>query len=332
MKTIALSSPSTLETLKIEDREVAPPGPGQITVKWRASSLNFHDYLVVAGRLPAPAGRIPLSDAAGEVIAIGPGVTRWSVGDKVMSLFFPEWFEGKGDARVVRIVAGDSVDGYATEQSTLSAEAVTGIPDGYSYAEAATLPCAALTAWHIVVEAFATRPGDSVLIEGTGGLSIFALQFARACGARVFATTSSDEKAERLKALGADAVVNYKTDPKWGETIYKLSGGVHHIVDVGGPATLTQSIAAAKVGGDVAIVGVLGGRSAEVLLPTVFFKQLRLQGVSVGSRAHQRNMVAGIETNGIKPLIDSRFALDALAPAFRHQLTHQHFGKIVIEY
>lgn len=322
-----------LDKLAIVERSTPRPQSGEVVVRWHATSLNFHDYLVAVGGIPVPADRIPMSDGAGEIIAVGEGVKRWEVGDKVMSLFFPNWIEGKATFPKMKGVSGETVDGYMAEESCLPASALTDIPNGYSYAEAATLPCAALTAWRALFTEGNMKAGDTVLIEGTGGMSIFALQLAKAAGAKVFATTSSDEKAERLKAMGAAEVLNYKQDEKWGKTLFKMTGGgVDHVLDIGGGSTMVQSIEAAKIGGHVVSIGILGHRKGEITFPKLFFKQLYLTGIAVDSRESQEAMVRGINELGIRPIIDKSFAFDELADAFRYQESGKHFGKIVLEW
>lgn len=334
MKAVTVAKPGGLENLKVVEKQSVEPGPGEILVRWHATSLNYHDYLVGVGGIPVFDGRIPMSDGAGEVKAIGKGVLDWRVGDKVMSLFFPNWTEGRPTLTKMMAVSGETVDGYIVEESCLPATAVTRIPKGYSYAEAATLPCAALTAWRGLMVEGGLTAGQSVLIEGTGGMSIFALQLAKAAGARVFATTSSEEKAERLKEMGADAVVNYREDERWGKTIAKLSGGgVDHVLDVGGGSTMRQSIEACKIDGHISSIGILsGGRKGEITFPKLFFKHIRLIGIAVGSREMQNDMVNAIEINGIKPMIDKSFEMEQLGEAFQYQGAGKHFGKIVVEY
>jgi NADPH:quinone reductase-like Zn-dependent oxidoreductase len=333
MRVISINKPISLDTITVTEALEPKPGRGEILVRWRASSLNYHDYLVANGSLPVEDGRIPMSDGAGDVIATGEGVSKWRVGDKVMSTFFPNWLEGQATKAKTRAVTGDTVDGCAVEKSCVSQDSLTAIPHKYSYAEAATLPCAALTAWRALVVEGRLQAGDTVLIEGSGGVSVFALQIAKAAGAFVYATTSSDHKAERLTQLGADKVINYKSDLKWGATINKLSdGGVDHVLDIGGHATLANSINAARVGGHISLIGVLGGFTAELMLPKMFSKQLRMTGISVGSADMQNAMVNAINTSGIRPIIDRSFGLEELGAAFRYQETGQHFGKIVIEY
>ncbi len=323
-----------LNNLKIIERPSPTPAAGEILVRWHATSLNFHDYLVAVGGIPVPAERIPMSDGAGEIISVGEGVANWKSGDKVMSMFFPNWIDGKPTTEKTRFISGETVDGFITEESCVSASSVTRIPIGYTYAEAATLPCAALTAWRGLMVEGSLQAGDKVLIEGTGGMSIFALQLAKMAGAKVYATTSSDEKAERLRSMGAEAVVNYREDERWGKTIFKMTGGgVDHVLDVGGGSTMVNSIEAAAIGGSVISIGILGdGRKGSITFPKLFFKHLRLTGIAVGSRLMQEKMVEAIEISGMKPVIDKSFAFDELGDAFRYQATGKHFGKIVLEW
>ncbi len=334
MKSVVVKSPGGWDNLQIIDQPSKDPKANEVKVRWHATSLNYHDYLVGAGAIPVLDGRIPMSDGAGEIIAVGSDVGDWSVGDRVMSLFFPGWHDGAPGFRKIVGVSGETMDGYITEESCLPAASVTRIPTGYSYAEAATLPCAALTAWNGLMHATQTKMGDKVLIEGTGGMSIFGLQFALAAGAEVYATTSSPAKAERLTEMGVESVVNYKEDPKWGKTIFRLSdGGVDHTLDVGGGSTMSQSIEAAKIGGHITAIGILsGGRKGSITFPKLFFKFITMTGIAVGSRVMQEEMVSAIESSGIKPIIDKSFAFDQLAEAFRYQESGQHFGKIVLEW
>ena len=334
MKSVIVKKPGGLDNLAILEKAAPTPKAGEILVKWHATSLNFHDYLVAIGGIPVPDGRIPMSDGAGEIIALGEGVYDWKVGDKVMSLFFQNWLDGRPTLKKMILVNGETIDGFITEQSCVPASSVTAIPEGYTYAEAATLPCAAATAWRGLMVEGNLKAGESVLIQGSGGMSIAALQFAKAAGAKVYATTSSPEKAERLKAMGATEVVNYKEDTRWGKTILKLSGGgVDHVLDVGGGSTMKQSIEAVKIDGHISSIGILGnGRKGEITFPKLFFKHIRLIGIAVGSKEMQQNMVNAININGIKPIIDKSFAFDQLADAFRYQESGQHFGKIVLEW
>lgn len=333
MKAITVKSPGGLDNLAIVEQDQPKPKAHEVLVKWHATSLNYHDYLVAVGAIPVQDGRIPMSDGAGEIVEIGSDVYNWKVGDKVMSLFFPGWTDGDAELRKIAGVSGETIDGYMTEMSCVSAESLSAIPDEYSYAEAATLPCAGLTAWNGLMNTGKLQAGQTVLIEGTGGMSMLGLQIAQAAGARVYATTSSPEKAERLKSMGCEAVVNYKEDERWGKTIYKMSGGIDHVLDVGGGSTMKQSIEAARIGGYITAIGILsGGRKGEITFPKLFFKFITMKGIAVGSRKMQEEMVKAVNVNGIKPIIDKSFAFDQLADAFRYQESGKHFGKIVLEW
>jgi NADPH:quinone reductase-like Zn-dependent oxidoreductase len=321
------------DRVSAEKRAVPEPGPGEVTVRLRASSLNYHDYAVVSGMWGPSEPRIPMSDGAGEVTSIGSGVTEFAVGDAVVSTFFPTWHDGQAEVIGFATVPGDGIDGYAREAVTRPATAFTRAPAGWDHAEAATLTTAGLTAWRALHEDGRLKAGETVLIQGSGGVSVFALQFAKMAGATVIATSSSDEKLARLKALGADHLINYKQDPAWGETARRITGGrgVDHVIEVGGPGTLEQSMEAAKVGGHVSVIGILTGVAGPLQVVPALLKQLRLQGVLVGSRRQQSDMVRAIDASGMKPVIDRRYPLDALVEAFRHQESNRHFGKICLE-
>ena len=334
IRCIRAGAPAGLDTLlPAAAEDPGQPGPGQIRVKLAASSLNYHDFAVVTGMIPAAAGRIPMSDGAGTVEAVGAGVTQVKSGDLVVSTFFPDWIDGSPPATAFRGVPGDGIDGYAVEAVVASELAFTRVPKGYSVAEAAPLTCAGLTAWRALFVDNAVQPGSTVLIQGSGGVSVFALQFAKAAGAHVIATSSSDAKLERLKSLGADQLINYKEVPAWGAKVLELTGGagVDCVVEIGGAGTLDQSMMATRVGGHVALIGVLAGFAGPVQTALLMAKNLRVQGLTVGSRAQQLAMVAGIEANGIKPVISDHFPLERLADAFRHQAANAHFGKIVMD-
>jgi NADPH:quinone reductase-like Zn-dependent oxidoreductase len=332
MKVAAVKKPGGLGNLIIENRPDPKPRAGEVLVRVRASSLNYHDFIVALGGIPTPDGRIPMSDGAGEVVAVGEGVTKWKTGDKVISLFFPNWQSGQVEAAGFASVPGDGADGFGCELYAGPETAFTRMPKGWAFVEAATLPCAALTAWRGMYVETRTKPGDWVLVQGTGGVSIFALQFAKATGARVIATSSSEAKMEKLRALGADHVINYKETPDWGKKAFELTGGrgVDEVVEIGGPGTMAQSINACRPGGHISLIGVLTGVSGEVPTAALFSRNITLSGITVGSRRHQEDMVDAIDATGFKPVIDSRFPLDQIAAAFAHQASQQHFGKIVL--
>jgi NADPH:quinone reductase-like Zn-dependent oxidoreductase len=331
MTTVALGDVPGLDTLRFGP-ENAPSAParGEILVRVQASSLNYHDYNVAIGRLPSKAGRILLADGAGVVEAVGEDVTEFRVGDSVVSCFFPQWLDGEPTIADFSTTPGDGVDGYARRHVVRPAHWFTHAPKGMTAMEAATLPTAALTAWRALVVNGEIKAGDSVLVLGTGGVSIFALQFARIMGATVIATSSSDAKLEKVKALGAEQVVNYKQVPEWGKAVRDMTDGrgVDHVIEVGGPATLPQSITACRIGGHIALIGVLTGIGGQVPTAALMGRQQRLQGITVGSRRHQQDMVRALDAAALKPVIDRSFDLADLVAAFRYEEAGSHFGKI----
>lgn len=333
-KAIVVQTGGGFDKVTVATREAPPPAAGEITVRLHASSLNYHDYAVVSGMWGPVEPRIPMADGAGVVEAVGPGVAEFKPGDHVVSTFFPTWIDGEPQVEGFATVPGDGVDGYARERVTAPANAFTLAPKGFTHAEAATLTTAALTAWRALHDDGHIKSGQTVLVQGTGGVSIFALQFAKAAGATVIATSSGRAKLDRLAALGADHLINYREDLAWGETARKLTGGrgVDHVVDVAGPGTLEQSMAAVRVGGHVSVIGILTGLSGPLPLVPALIKQVRLQGVLVGSRRQQQDMVRAIDANGIKPVIDKSFPLEDMVAAFRHQESNTHFGKICLEF
>ena len=314
-------------------REAVAPRAGEIKVRLHANSLNYHDFSVVSGMWGPTEPRIPMADGAGVVLEVGEGVTEFSVGDHVVSTFFPTWLAGEPLVEGFATTPGDGVDGYAREVVTAMANAFTLAPKGWSHIEASTLTTAALTAWRALMSDDALKPGDTVLIQGTGGVSIFALQFAKMAGATVIATSSKDEKLERLKSFGADHLINYKKTPLWGNVVREITNhqGVDHVIEVGGPATLEQSMTAARIGGHISVIGILTGLGGEISIVSALIKQLRLQGVLVGNRTQQQEMIKAINANNMRPVIDKVFALENIVEAFRYQETNQHFGKICLE-
>lgn len=333
MKAATLKKPGGLDNIVIVDRDTPKPGAGEVLVKVAASSLNYHDYAVALGSIPVADGCILMSDGAGEVVEAGAGTTRFKPGDKVISTFFPNWTSGTGTATRRTGVPGDQADGFAAEYVACPETALTRMPKGYSFAEAATLPCAALTAWRSLMVATQTKPGDVVLVQGTGGVSIFALQFAKAAGATVIATSSSNEKLQRLVELGADHVINYRETPEWGKAALAITGGhgVDAVVEVGGVGTLAQSITAARAGGHIGLIGILTGISGEVPTGALMRKNIVLTGITVGNHDDQEAMIRAIEASDIKPVIDRHYPLEKLAEAFAYQASQKHFGKIVLD-
>lgn len=335
MKAIRTGATAGLDHLVLADAaDPGAPGPGAIRVRLHANSLNYHDYAVAIGVIPASAGRILMSDGAGVVEAVGEGAQEFAVGDHVISCFFPLWMGGPPPHGNFSHVPGDGIDGYARESVVVPEKWFTRAPKGWSHTEAATLPCAALTAWRALVVEGNLKAGDSVLILGTGGVGVFALQFAKLMGATAIITSSSDEKLERAKAMGADHTINYRTRPDWGKEVLRLTGarGVDHVLEIGGPGTLPQSILAARVGGHISLIGILTGISGEVPTLSMIAKQIKLQSIAVGSRRHQVDMVRALEASNIRPVIDKTFPLAATADAFRYEVGATHFGKICVEF
>jgi len=335
MRSVTLAKPGGLEQLNLKDSaEPGEPGRGEIRVRIHACSLNFHDYKVVMGAIPTEDQRIPMADGAGVVEAIGEGVSEFKVGDHVVSTFFPEWLTGPAPIDNFSTTPGDGQDGYAREQVVRPTNWFTHAPRGYTHAEAATLTTAGLTAWRALVVDGGLKAGDTVLTLGTGGVSVFALQIAKMMGARVISTSSSDEKLERLTALGADYTINYKTTSSWGAKVQELTNGVgvDHVIEVGGPGTLSESIDAVCIGGQIALIGTLTGGAGDVPTAKFMTKQARLQGLIVGSRIHQQEMIRAIEANDMHPVIDRSFALEEIADAFRYEESGKHFGKICLEF
>lgn len=337
MKAVVVRAPGGLERLEVcELPDPGAPGAGQIRVAVHATSLNFHDLMVADGSIPAADGRVLMADAGGVVEAVGPGVTEFQVGDAVVSCFFPQWQDGAPFAAVTRFrgTPGDGIDGFACEYVVRSATAFTRAPRGWSHAEAATITTAGLTAWRALVVDGPLQPGERVLLQGTGGVSIAALQLAKAMGAEVLQTSASDAKLERARILGADHTINYQQTPEWGQRALDLTDGqgVDHVLEVGGPATLAQSITAVRAGGHIALIGVLTGRQGTLSNILAITKQIRLQGLIVGTRRQQQDYIAALELNDLRPVIDRSFALEELADAFRWQQANRHFGKIVVQW
>lgn len=335
MKAMHIRNPATLDSLELADlMDPGVPGPGQIRVRLHANSLNYHDYAVAKGLIPTQDRRIPMSDGAGIVEAIGAGVSEFAAGDHVVSCFFPYWQDGTPPHGNFSHVPGDGLDGFACEAVVCPATWFTLAPKGYSHAEAATLPCAALTAWRALVVEGGLKAGDTVLILGTGGVAIFALQFAKMMGATAIITSSSDAKLDRARAMGADHTLNYKTNPEWGKAVLDLTGGrgADHVLEIGGPGTLPQSIIACRIGGHIALIGILTGLGGEVPTLHMMVKQIKLQGIIVGSRQHQLDMIRALDANpAFRPVVDRTFPLADLAAAFRHEEGATHFGKICVE-
>jgi NADPH:quinone reductase-like Zn-dependent oxidoreductase len=324
-----------LDALRRIDRPAAKPGAGQVLVRVRATSLNYRDLAVVQGTYPGPPNAgpsIPLSDGAGEVAEVGEGVRRFKKGDRVAATFFQVWVDGVPPGPLVAL-GGPGVDGMLSEYVVLDEDGLVAVPDGMSFEEAATLPCAAVTAWHaLFVAGKPIGPGHTVLVQGTGGVSIFALQFARAAGARVIATSSSDEKLDHARKMGAFGLINYKKTPDWEKEAQRLTGGrgVDCVVEVGGSGTLQKSLEAVGFGGKVTLIGVLTGPPGGAGLHPLMFKGASTIGIFVGSRAMFEAMLKAMTVNAIKPVIDRTFDFDHARDAYQYLKDGKHFGKVVI--
>lgn len=324
-----------IDNLALVEQEIPKPRPNEVLVKFHAASLNYRDMMVVSGtynpRMKLPA--VPFSDGAGEAVAIGSAVTKWNVGDRVMPIFAQGWIDGEPseEKRRTSLGAGAQWQGVLREYGAFNEEGLVRIPEHLNYEEAAALPCAAITAWHALAVSGQLKAGETVLTLGTGGVSIFAMQFAKLFGARVISTSSSDEKLVRLKELGADEVINYKTREDWDSAVLELTGkrGVDHVVEVGGAGTLARSINAVRVGGHIALIGALEAAGDFSYLP-IFMKSIRVQGIFTGSRAMFEEMNRAIELAKLKPVIDKVFPFDEVREALKYMEDGSHFGKIVI--
>jgi NADPH:quinone reductase-like Zn-dependent oxidoreductase len=334
MKAYELQGPTGIDGMMLVDKAVPTPGPGQVLVRLKAATLNYRDLLTVKGgygsRQKFPL--IPGSDGAGVVESVGSGVKDFAPGDRVIGSFFEGWLGGEPSEVKMRTSLGGAVDGVLCEYRIWPSQALVRTPDHLSDAEAAALPCAGLTAWSAVVKLGNIRPGQTVLTQGTGGVSIFALQFAKMLGARVIATSSSEAKIERLKQLGADITINYRTTPEWGKLVRQQTGrGVDLVVEVGGVGTLNESIRATRIGGSIAFIGVLAGQpQAEPRISLMVMQQQRLQGTTVGSVEDLQAMADAIAINRMKPVMDKTFAFAQAREAFAYMASGAHFGKVAI--
>jgi NADPH:quinone reductase-like Zn-dependent oxidoreductase len=319
------------DSLIVKESEIPRPVRGEVLVRVRASSLNFRDLIIFAGQYQPSVrmGRVPLSDGAGEIEALGEGVKRFRVGDKVVNCFFPNWFGGTLNAPGEQWVVDH--DGWLTEYKVVNAESLVAMPPHMSFEEGATLSCAAVTAWSALA---GVRAGDVVLTQGTGGVSLFAVQLATALGARVISTTSSHQKAEMLRRLGAHDVIDYNATPEWGDAVRELTSGrgVDRVVEVGGPATLPQSMKASAVGGEISIIGVLAGHEGSVDFMTMFRSRVGFRAVTVGRRRDLEDMCRAMQQHGIRPVIDSVHAFDDANAAITHFGARNITGKVVIQH
>ncbi|HKD68121.1 MAG TPA: NAD(P)-dependent alcohol dehydrogenase [Candidatus Binataceae bacterium] len=321
--------------LALVDRPKPVPGPGEVLIRVRATSLNYRDLLTVRGRMGGATkpGLIPLSDGAGEVAEVGAGVSRVRVGDRVAAIFNPAWISGRARSGMAdSSLGGGTTDGMLREYALLHESAVVHMPEHLSFEEAATLPCAGVTAWNALVPTGRVAAGDTVVVQGTGGVSIFGLQFARLCGARVIATTGSEGKMARLRELGADEVINYKTTPQWDQRVMELTSGegANHILDVGGAGTLAPALQAIAAGGFITVIGLLTGVGGEINPLGILFRAAHVVGIRVGSREMFEDMNRAISVNRMRPVIDRVFQFEEAAGALDHLASGKHFGKVCI--
>lgn len=336
LRIAALTGSFGIENILITPQTKPVPGHGQVLVRMRAASLNFRDYLVATGRynpkMPLP--RVPLSDGAGEVEAVGEGVSRFRVGDRVAGIFMQTWLTGDTTEAHGKSALGGAIDGVLADSVVFDEDGLVAIPAHLSFQEAATLPCAAVTAWNALVAQGRVKAGETVLVQGTGGVSLFALQFARMAGARVIVTSSSDTKLERAIELGASDGINYKTVPDWDKRTRQLTGGagVDHVVEVGGAGTLARSLNAVRTQGHVAVIGVLSGLACEMNIAPILHKHLTIHGIYVGSRTMFEDMNRAISLHRMRPVIDRVFPFHQIQDALRYMESAAHFGKIVIDY
>lgn len=337
MKVFQLQDNWSMDNLTLTERPDPKPGPGQVLLRVKAASLNYRDLVVPRrgyGRLTGELPLIPISDGVGEVVAIGEGVSRVGVGNRVCPTFFQSWIGGEPTMERLTSTLGGPLDGVMAEYMVLSDQTVVKVPSYLSDEEAATLPCAALTAWSAIVTQGNVKAGDKVLVQGTGGVSLFALQFAKLQGAHVIVTSSRDEKLQRALDLGADEGINYTSTPEWGKVAKTLAGGdgVDHIVEVGGAETLPQSLRAIRAGGTISLIGVLSGLNMNASLGLIVTRQVRLQGITVGNRDGFEAMMRAISQHALRPVVDRVFAFEELRVALDYLASGTHFGKICIRY
>jgi len=323
-----------IDELSAGEIETPVPAAGQALVRLHAASLNYRDLMMIEGsynpklRLPL----VPFSDGAGEVVEVGEDVTRWKTGDRVCPIFMQGWIDGELDYRKSRTTLGGDTDGCLREYVTFHEGGLVRIPEHLSFEEAACLPCAAVTAWNALMDSGGLKKGDTVLCQGTGGVSVFALQFAKAAGAKVLITSSSNEKLERAKQLGADHLINYREREDWDTVVLEMTDkrGVDHVIEIGGPGTLQRSMRAVKIAGHIAVIGVVAGKGEFTNVP-IFMKALRMIGVFVGSRSMFEEMNKTIESHGVRPVIDRTFEFDQVREALELMKSGKHFGKLVVK-
>jgi NADPH:quinone reductase-like Zn-dependent oxidoreductase len=337
MKVFELRDEWSIDNLRLGERPVPEPGPGQVLLRMKAAALNFRDLVVPRrgyGALTGTLPLIPVSDGVGEVVDCGPGVTRVALGDRVCPMFFPNFISGPPTAERLGRGLGGPLDGVMAEYVVADQQSVCRVPAHLTDEQAATLPCAALTAWSAIVTFGGVHAGDRVLIQGTGGVSLFALQFAKLQAAYVTVLSGSDDKLVQALARGADDGINYNAVPEWGKLVRDRAGngGVDHVVEVGGADTLTQSLRALRVGGTISLIGVLSGANPELKLGPVVTRQIRLQGITVGNRDGFEAMTRAIAQHRLNPVVGRVFAFEELPAALDYLASATHFGKVCIRH
>lgn len=337
MKVFQVEDSWSMENARISSRQDQLPGPGEVRIKMMASALNYRDLIVPERGYGSRMKSLPLimlSDGVGIVESLGVRVKDLRVGDRVCPLFFQSWTGGEPDKKNLSLSLGCELDGTMAEFMVLPEEGVALAPVHLDDIEAASLPTAAVTAWRALVTEGGVKPGDKVLVQGTGGVSLFALQFAKMLGAYVIITSSSDDKLAKVRAMGADDIINYRRVPEWGKRVREITGrdGVDHIVEVGGQGTLPQSLRAIRTGGMISLIGVLSGGKMDVPLGPVVTRHVRMQGITVGSREDFTDMARAIAQHRLHPVIDRTFAFDEIRLALEHLSSGQHFGKITIKH
>ena len=333
MKLFQIQDEWSPDHLKLNETSIPSPGPGEVLLEMKAASLNYRDMVVLRRGYGAQTGTLPLipvSDGAGVVQETGSGVSELSEGDRVCPLFMQNWLAGSPNRKKLSSTLGGPIDGVMAEYRCFPESGVYPVPEHLSDVEAATLPCAALTAWSALIGEGRIQPGESVLIQGTGGVSLFALQFAKMAGARAILISGSEEKMKQASQLGADDVLNYRSQPEWGKIIRDLAGGdgVDHIIEVGGTDTLPQSLRAIRPGGTISMIGVLSGHEMKAQLGLIVTRQIRLQGITVGHRQGFENMCRAINRHQLKPVVDQVYPFESLPEALDRLAGGQHFGKI----
>ncbi len=337
MKAYQIRDEWSLEHIELVEIPKPSPGPGEVLVEMKASSLNYRDMVVANRGYGSKTGNLPLipvSDGVGIVRELGDGVSRVAIGDRICPLFMQGWISGPPNRERLSTTLGGPIDGVMAEFRCFPQDSVSKVPEELTDLEASTLPCAALTAWSALVEEGKLQPGESVLIQGTGGVSLFALQFAKICGARCILISGSNEKMKRAQELGTDEVLNYQDLPEWGKQVRDFSGGegVDHIVEVGGPETLPQSLRAIRPGGTISMIGVLSGSEMKAQLGLIVTRQIRLQGITVGHRDGFEAMASAINASGMKPIVDQVYPFTSLPEAMHSLSEAKHFGKICLEF